>query len=121
MPASGVDYTKSYDELSIPRNTYEECVDLIAEEMKQAAKELPERRDNLNIARPTRGAALAVRAKAYLYGASPLANGNTEMADFVDKTGRKLIPQKYSEEKMGKSCCSGKRCHRRKLVQALYG
>ena len=106
MPASGVDYTKSYDELSIPRNTYEECVDFIAEEMKQAAKELPERRDNLNIARPTRGAALAVRAKAYLYGASPLANGNTEMADFVDKTGRKLIPQKYSEEKWAKAAAA---------------
>ena len=108
MPASGVDYTKSYDELSIPRNTYEECVDFIAEEMKQAAKELPERRDNLNIARPTRGAALAVRAKAYLYGASPLANGNTEMADFVDKTGRKLIPQKYSEEKWAKAAAAAR-------------
>ena len=108
MPASGVDYTKSYDELSIPRNTYEECVDFIAEEMKQAAKELPERRDNLNIARPTRGDALAVRAKAYLYGASPLANGNTEMADFVDKTGRKLIPQKYSEEKWAKAAAAAR-------------
>ena len=108
MPASGVDYTKSYDELSIPRNTYEECVDFIAEEMKQAAKELPERRDNLNIACPTRGAALAVRAKAYLYGASPLANGNTEMADFVDKTGRKLIPQKYSEEKWAKAAAAAR-------------
>ena len=108
MPASGVDYTKSYDELSIPRNTYEECVDFIAEEMKQAAKELPERRDNLNIARSTRGAALAVRAKAYLYGASPLANGNTEMADFVDKTGRKLIPQKYSEEKWAKAAAAAR-------------
>ena len=108
MPASGVDYTKSYDELSIPRNTYEECVDFIAEEMKQAAKELPERRDNLNIARPTRGAALAVRAKAYLYGASPLANGNTEMADFVDKPGRKLIPQKYSEEKWAKAAAAAR-------------
>ena len=108
MPASGVDYTKSYDELSISRNTYEECVDFIAEEMKQAAKELPERRDNLNIARPTRGAALDVRAKAYLYGASPLANGNTEMADFVDKTGRKLIPQKYSEEKWAKAAAAAR-------------
>lgn len=108
MPASGVDYTKPYDELSFPRNTYEECVDFIAEEMKQAAKELPERRDNLNIARPTRGAALAVRAKAYLYGASPLANGNTEMSDFVDKKGRHLISQKYSEEKWAKAAAAAR-------------
>lgn len=108
MPADGLDYTKSYDELSVPRNTYEECVDFIAEEMKQAAKELPEKRDNLNVARPTRGAALAVRAKAYLYGASPLANGNTEMADFVDKKGRKLISQEYKEERWAKAAAAAR-------------
>lgn len=31
-----------------------------------------------NIARPTRGAALATRAKVLLYAASPLMNGNTD-------------------------------------------
>ena len=29
MPTEGTDYTKSYDELSLPRNTIDECVDLI--------------------------------------------------------------------------------------------
>ena len=108
LPTEGVDYTKSYDELSFPRNTYDECVDFIAEEMKQAAKELPEKRDNLNLARPTRGAALAVRAKVYLYGASPLANGNTEMADFTDKSGRILIPQEYDESKWAKAAAAAR-------------
>ena len=108
LPTEGVDYTKSYDELSYPRNTYDECVEFIAEEMKQAAKELPEKRDNLNLARPTRGAALAVRAKVYLYGASPLANGNTEMADFTDKSGRILIPQEYDESKWAKAAAAAR-------------
>lgn len=108
MPVDGVDYTKSYDELSYPRNTYDECVDFITSEMVQAAKELKEKRDNLNLARPTRGAALAVRAKVYLYGASPLVNGNTEMADFVDKKGRVLISQEYDESKWAKAAAAAK-------------
>ncbi len=29
MPIDGADYTKSYDELSFPRNTFDECVDFI--------------------------------------------------------------------------------------------
>ena len=69
MPESGADYTKSYDELSFPRNTYDECVEFIDKEMKKAATELPMTRDNMSIARPTKGAALAVRAKVLTYAA----------------------------------------------------
>ena len=103
MPIEGADYTKSYEELSYPRNTYDECVEFIVSEMEQAAAELFETRDNMNIARPTKGAALAVRAKVLLYAASPLVNGNEEMADFTNKDGKQLIPQVYSEEKWARA------------------
>ncbi|UEA63967.1 RagB/SusD family nutrient uptake outer membrane protein [Hoylesella buccalis] len=106
MPTEGADYTKSYDELSYPRNTFDDCVDFIAEEMILAAKDLPEKRDNQNIARPTKGAALAVRAKVLTYAASPLYNGNTEMADFVDKQGNQLISQTYDETKWAKAAAA---------------
>lgn len=99
LPVDGADYTKSYDELSYPRNTVDEVVDFVASEMAQAAQELVDVRDNLNIARPTKRAALAVRAKILTYAASPLYNGNTEFADFTDKNGRQLIPQTYDERK----------------------
>lgn len=108
MPSEGADYTKSYDELAYPRNTYDECVDFITSELEIAATELFEKRDNLNIARPTKGAALAVRAKVLLYAASPLVNGNTEMADFTNKDGKQLIPQEYSEEKWAKAAAAAK-------------
>jgi hypothetical protein len=108
MPDMGADYSGTYDELSFPRNTYDECAEYIASEMLQAAKELKEKRDNVNVARATKGAALAVRAKAYLYAASPLANGNTEMADFTDKTGRVLISQEYNEEKWAKAAAAAR-------------
>lgn len=108
LPPEGADYTKSYDELAYPRNTYDECVDFITSELEIAATELFEKRDNLNIARPTKGSALAVRAKVLVYAASPLANGNTEMSDFVNKDGKQLIPQEYSEEKWAKAAAAAR-------------
>ncbi|WP_018630967.1 RagB/SusD family nutrient uptake outer membrane protein [Niabella aurantiaca] len=108
MPDKGVDYDADYDELSYPRNTYDEVATFIADEMALAAKDLPLKRDNRNVARPTRGAALATRAKALLFAASPLANGNTEMADFTDDEGRALIDQQYKEEKWAKAAAAAK-------------
>lgn len=108
MPDEGADYNQSYEELSYPRDTYDEVVDFIASEMVLAAQDLPLKRDNRNIARPTRGAALATRAKALLFAASPLANGNVEMADFVDDEGRMLIAQQYSEEKWARAAAAAK-------------
>lgn len=108
MPDEGADFSESYDNLSYPRNTFDECVDFICKDMIEAAKRLPDRRDNLNSARPTKGAALAVRAKVLTYAASPLYNGNTEMADFTDKTGRQLISQQYDERKWAVAAAAGK-------------
>ena len=108
MPDEGADFSASYDDLSYPRNTFDECVDFICKDMIEAAKRLPDRRDNLNSARPTKGAALAMRAKVLTYAASPLYNGNTEMADFTDKTGRQLISQEYDERKWALAVAAGK-------------
>lgn len=108
MPDEGADFSASYDDMSYPRNTFDECVDFICKDMIEAAKRLPDRRDNLNSARPTKGAALAMRAKVLTYAASPLYNGNTEMADFTDKTGRQLISQEYDERKWALAVAAGK-------------
>ena len=108
LPDKGVDYDESYENLGYARNTYDEVADYISSEMMLAAKDLPLKRDNRNIARPTRGAALATRAKALLYAASPLANGNTEMADFVDDQGKILISQQYDEKKWARAAAAAK-------------
>ncbi|MBZ4191331.1 RagB/SusD family nutrient uptake outer membrane protein [Niabella beijingensis] len=108
MPDKGVNYDDSYDNLSYPRNTYDEVANYIADEMAVAAKDLPLKRDNRNIARPTRGAALATRAKALLFAASPLANGNAEMADFTNDKGEALISQQYNEGKWAKAAAACK-------------
>ena len=59
MPGETVSIDATYDEMSYPRSTYDEVVDYIADEMVLAAKDLPEKRNNRNIARATKGAALA--------------------------------------------------------------
>ena len=98
--------------MSYPRATYDEVVDYIDKEMTLAAKDLPDRRDRQNIARATRGAALAVRAKALLYSASPLNNplpdDPDKFTDFVDDQGRILMSQTYDESKWAKAAAAAK-------------
>ena len=111
IPDEGMDYTLSYDEVATPRSTYEECAEYISSEMLLAAKELkPGRRDDFNAARPTQGAALATRAKALLYAASPLANGNNEdfAAELTDDRGRRLLSVEYKEEKWARAAAAAK-------------
>ncbi|HCM20780.1 MAG TPA: RagB/SusD family nutrient uptake outer membrane protein, partial [Porphyromonadaceae bacterium] len=106
LPDEGIDYEVSYKDLAYPRNTYNECAEYISEQMLLAAELLESNRDSRSISRPTKGSALAVRAKAYLYAASPLMNGNPEMSSFVDDQGKQLISQQYDEEKWAKAAAA---------------
>lgn len=110
LPEEGLDYTNEYVDLARNRNTYDECADFISSEMLLAAHDLPLRRGANNIARPTRGAALATRAKVLLYAASPINNprpGDTEkFTDMVDSEGRCLMAQEYNEEKWAKAAAA---------------
>nr|WP_321412162.1 RagB/SusD family nutrient uptake outer membrane protein [uncultured Carboxylicivirga sp.] len=110
LPEEGIDYTNSYEEIAIPRSSYQECADFISNEMVLAAKDLKVYRDEQSMARPTRGAALATRALVLLYAASPLANGNTDAVaqELVDDQGRKLLSSEYSEEKWAKAAAAAK-------------
>ena len=110
MPDEGVDFNLDYAELATPRSTYEECVDFITSELALAAQDLAIERTNREIACPTRGAALAARAKVYLYGASPLFNGNDDdfARQLVDHEGRRLISPEYKEVNWAKAAAAAK-------------
>lgn len=105
-----IDQTASKDELSVPRSSYDECIEYICNEMVLAAKDLPLKRDLINVARPTRGAALAMRAKALLYAASPLMNGNKSQyaSELVDHEGNRLLAEEYDESKWAKAAAAAK-------------
>lgn len=110
VPDEGIDFSLSYEELSLPRNTYEECAEFIANEMALAALDLPKERSNRNVVRPTKGAALATRAKVYLFSASPLFNGNTDdwAAKLLDHEGKRLVSAEYDESKWAKAAAAAK-------------
>lgn len=113
LPDEGLDYTDTYDELSIPRSTYEQCADFISNEMLQAAKEMEAigtNRGQDGSARPTVGAALATRAKVLIFAASPLANGNNTpfAARLLDDKGNRLLSAEYKEEKWAKAAAAAR-------------
>lgn len=108
LPENGIDYTLEYDQLAIPRSHYDDCVEYITSELALAAKNLPLHRTNRELARPTKGAALATRAIVYLYAASPLYNGNEEMSDLVDDKGNVLVSQEFDETKWAKAAVAAK-------------
>lgn len=107
----GIDYMREYDNIAQPRNTYEECVNYICEELVKAANELPRRRGVSDVVRPTCGAALALRAKVLLFAASPLYNGEAPIEVYsalVDKHGRHLLPDTPDESKWAKAAAAAK-------------
>lgn len=121
VPDEGLDYTLEYDDLAIPRSSYEEVVEYIASEMVQAAKEIQyTKRTESNINRPTKGACLATRAIAYIYAASPLANGQLANGShesivtddvakqLVDNEGNPLLSRTYDEEKWARAAAACK-------------
>lgn len=109
-PEDGFDYNESYDNVATPRSPYDVCANHIASEMILAAKDLPLKRGQLAVNRPTRGAALATRALVLLYAASPLMNGNNDeyAQQLVDDAGNRLLAKDYDESKWAKAAAACK-------------
>ncbi len=108
MPEDGQDISLSYNDLAVARNTYDDCVNYICQELDQAARVLPLTRNAARWGLATRGAALATKAKVLLYAASPLYNGNMELQNLTDNAGKPLINAEYSEEKWAKAAAAAK-------------
>ena len=69
------------DNMQIPRNTVDETVDYIANLCDQAAALLPVEHPDADYGRATKGAALALKARVFLYAASPLWNNQAKPDD----------------------------------------
>lgn len=88
------------ESIRLPRNSFDECINYIASELQAAADNLPVTPLNdRNYARITKGQALAYRLQAYLLAASPLYNGNTDLANLKNKDGKQLVSQTYDATK----------------------
>jgi len=62
------------DEFKTARNSYEETVNFILEELNQAIELLPSQHSGVNRGRITKGAAMALKSRVTLYAASDLYN-----------------------------------------------
>lgn len=87
------------------RSSYDEVVAFINDKLDEAILGLPDTQSGDDYGRATRLTALALKSRMYLYAASPLFNGNSEMyADFKSPLdGRPLISPDFSIEKWQKS------------------
>ena len=86
-----------------PRKSYDECVSTISGMFDKAIADLPSTVDRNNLGRATKAIAQALKARMFLFAASPLFNGNSEFyADFKDKDGNNLISQTYDKSKWKK-------------------
>lgn len=75
-----------FDNIDIPRNSYQECVDLIMSDLDKAVQvdALPDDYSASNYGRATRGAAMALRARVLLYAASPLNNPTNDLTKWAN-------------------------------------
>ena len=83
------------------RSSYDEVVTFINKELDEAINEgLADSFEGDDYGRATKFAALALKSRLYLYAASPLFNGNSEMySNFVDNDGNNLISQSFDIKK----------------------
>ncbi|MDR0792986.1 MAG: RagB/SusD family nutrient uptake outer membrane protein [Chitinophagaceae bacterium] len=76
VPLIGDSIYSVSDQVPQVRNSFESCVNYIANECDSAAQNLPVTQTGSNYGRASKGACLALKARLYLYAASPLfSNG----------------------------------------------
>ncbi len=100
-----------YDELQLPRSTYDESVNYIAAELDSAAQNLPlhfTHQATQDYGRATKAMCWAVKSRMFLYAASPLFNGNTDYASFRNPDGTPLINQQDDPEKWKRAADAAK-------------
>ena len=99
------------EDQDVPRNTVDEVIEYIDSELTAVASELTQEpifEDKDYRAWPTKGVALAVRAKLWLYAASPLLNGGyREALSVTNPDGTRLFPD-YDAGKWEKALASCK-------------
>lgn len=72
-------YSLGEQDYSIERNTYDECVDFILNELKEAIDILPDKMSGSNWGRASADVCKALRARVLLYWASPLVNTSNDI------------------------------------------
>lgn len=91
----------SPEEVQVFREPVDEVVEYIVSLLDESIPDLPLKVMDVfsELGRPTQPMAYALKAQVLTYAASPMYNGNTDYADFIDRRGIQLFPQEYKPEK----------------------
>jgi hypothetical protein len=89
------------EEVKVRREPVDDVISYIVDLMDEAIPGLPDviESEATELGRLTKVAAMAIKARVLVTAASPLFNGNTDYAHFVDYHGNPYFNQEYSEEK----------------------
>lgn len=104
-----MDFTATTQELQRPRNTWDECLNYVIDEMTYCAERLPVSQNDAHLGLPTRGAALAVLSRLELYAARPLFNGCALYKTVRNPDGTPLFPEEYDPQKWVKAASAAKK------------
>lgn len=86
------EYNTLSDTTRFPRASYDQMVGFIVSEADAAARLLPQRHGSADAGRATKGAALMLKAKAYLWAASPMfQNRDTAYLGFKGDRSREML------------------------------
>jgi hypothetical protein len=104
-PIPILDENSLVQEPNAKRAPVDEVVQYISDLLDASVNKLPSRivDENTQLGRITQSIALAVKAKLWLYAASPLFNGNPDYANFKDKNGTALFNSQYDPAKWVKA------------------
>lgn len=92
-------FSATEDYITLKRHTYEQCIQFVVDECDRAYALLPANwASDANMGRATRVAAKALKARALLYAASDLFNGNPDYSSLVDKDGVRLFPDRNDDK-----------------------
>ena len=83
----------SLDEIRLPRSTFDECTQYVVSQLELAMPDLADEFDNANKGRITKSMAMAYKAQVLFLNASPLFNGNTDLAGLKNTDGTNLVTQ----------------------------
>ena len=100
----------SDEAVRLDRKTVDECFRYVVETIDAAITDLPERIiGNNDIGRIDQVIAKSIKAKALLYSASPLFNGNTSLyGSFVNANGEHFFNQNNDDSKWGLAAAAAK-------------
>jgi len=101
---SNIPLNASAQEMFLPRNTYDECVDFIVQKYDEACQLLPVKRPDAELGLPSQLTAKAYKARLLLMAASKQFNGNSlDYSNFKNPDGTCLMSQTYDKEKWKKA------------------